>query len=262
MSQQSLIPDREELECLRRQKYGEISGTGWRPRLRHAFGYFTPDEYYEAMVSRLLTPGCAWLDVGGGRDVFPDNRELARELASRARSLVAVDPSETVKENPIAHSCIQARIEDFTSTELFDLATLRMVAEHIDAPDSSIQSLARLIRPGGRVIVYTINQWAPVSLISWLTPFAIHHPIKRIFWQTEEKDTFPVAYKMNSRRQLNRVFAAHGFLEECFAYLDDCRTLQRFRLTNTLELLGWKALSKFGVRYPENCLLGVYKRVD
>jgi 2-polyprenyl-3-methyl-5-hydroxy-6-metoxy-1,4-benzoquinol methylase len=260
MSAKAVEPSRAELETVFRQKHGDPAKTGWGPRSRFSFGYFTPDEYYEAVVSKLVEPGCSWVDVGGGRDVFPHNHALAAELAARCRRLVAVDPSDTVDENPFAHQRVKAKIEDYTSGEPFDLATLRMVAEHIEAAEPSVASLARLLKPEGRVVVYTINIWSPVSVASWLTPFWIHHPVKRLLWKTEEKDTFPVAYKMNTRRRLRTFFNQAGFREEHFAYLDDCRTFHRFRGLHYLELLLWRLLRSVGAPYPENCLLGVYQR--
>jgi len=65
---------------------------------------------------------------------------------------------------------------------------------------------------------------------------------------------------MNTRRALQRVFRSHGFAESEFAYLDDCRTLAVFRLTLILELSIWRSLHALGITYPENCLLGVYRR--
>ena len=69
------------------------------------------------------------------------------------------------------------------------------------------------------------------------------------------------AYRMNTRPQLRRLFARHGFREAYFAHLPDCRTTFRFRLLHGLELLLWRALDRVGVTYPENCLLGIYERV-
>src|SRR5579871_4074481 len=109
MSRIDLHPSREELETIWRQKYGEYAKAGLGPKRRLAFGYFTPDEYYEAIVSKLVVPGCSWIDIGGGRDVFPDNPELAKQLATKSGSLVAVDPSITVNENTIAHRRVQMK---------------------------------------------------------------------------------------------------------------------------------------------------------
>ncbi len=260
MNENAVKPGRVELEKIFWQKHGHPAKLGWGPRTRFSFGYFTPDEYYEAVVSRLAQPACSWIDVGGGRDVFPDNPALATHLAARCRRLVAVDPSDTVEENPFAHERVKARIEDFTSSEPFDLATLRMVAEHIEIPQECVASLARLVKPNGMVVVCTINKWSPVSLSSYCTPFWLHHPIKHMLWKTEEKDTFPVVYKMNTRRRLRLLFNQAGFQEQHFAYLDDCRTFHRFRMLNYLELSLWRLLRTIGLHYPETCLLGVYQR--
>jgi SAM-dependent methyltransferase len=259
-NENSIRPTREDLERVFRQKHGDPATTGWGPRTRQQFGYFTPDDYYDAVVAKLVGKRSAWLDVGGGRDVFPDNRPLARELADRCRLLVAVDPSDTVEENPFAHERVRRKIEDFESSVPFDLATLRMVAEHIEDPEASVAALARLVKPNGCVVVYTINQWSPVSAVAWLTPFRLHHPVKSLLWKTEEKDTFPVAYKMNTRNRLRQHFRRFGFRERLFAYLDDCRTFHRFRALHFLELSVWRLLQAGGVCYPENCLLGVYQK--
>jgi 2-polyprenyl-3-methyl-5-hydroxy-6-metoxy-1,4-benzoquinol methylase len=262
MNENAVKPSRAELETVFRQKHGDPTKTGWGPRTRFSFSYFTPDEYYEAVVSKLVASGCSWVDVGGGRDVFPDNPALATELAARYRRLAAVDPSDTVEENQFAHQRVRARIEDFTSSEPFDLATLRMVAEHIDVPEQSVASLARLVKPKGMVVVYTVNKWSLISLASWLTPFRLHHAVKHLLWKTEEKDTFPVVYKMNTRRRLQVLFHQAGFREQHFAYLDDCRTFHRFRVLNYLEMSLWRVLQTVGCHYPETCLLGVYQRQD
>ena len=255
-------PTRKELEEFVHFKHAPLEKGGWAPRLRLRFGYYTPDEVYEAVVCGLVNRNSAWLDVGGGRDLFPSNLRAGRMLSNRCELLVGVDPSDNIQENTFVHRRVQANIEEFRSEVRFDLATLRMVAEHITDPESAVLSLSRLLKPGGKLVIYTVNRWAPITLVSWLVPFRLHHGIKKLIWDTEEKDTFPVAYKMNSRRQLRRLLEKAGFREYSFAYLDDCRTFGKWRLANTLELCFWKALHAFGLHYPETCLLGIYERVQ
>lgn len=250
-----------DLEAVFRMKYGDPETTGWRPRLSYRRGYFTPDDYYETLVAKLVREGQAWLDVGGGRDLFPNNRPLARLLSERSGCVVAVDPDDTLDENPYVHQKYKMPIEQFRDARKFRLVTLRMVAEHVSQPERMVETLAQLTATGGRVVVYTINRWSPLSWTSLLIPFRFHHPLKRFFWGTEEKDTFPVVYKMNTRRRLARIFTAAGFQERSFAYLSDCRTLARFRSLFRMELLAWQSFSLLGLVYPENCLLGVYERL-
>ena len=133
-----------------------MTSPGWGPRARLRAGYRTPDEFYETVVADHVQPGSSWLDVGGGRDIFPFNRPLSAELAARAGRLVVVDPDATAHEHRATEKR-QAFIEDFTDPIGFDLVTLRMVAEHITNPERAVGSLARLTRPGGVVVVYTVN---------------------------------------------------------------------------------------------------------
>lgn len=243
-----------------RAKYGTPPNCGPKPQRRLDFGYFSPDDYYEATVEKLVTSGCNWLDVGSGRDVFPMNPELARKLADRAGCLVGVDPSPNIHENPFVHERFQGMIEQYQADRSFDLITLRMVAEHISNPVVAVAKMAELLKPGGTLVVYTINLWTPIALAAWLIPFQLHHPIKKLFWFTQKQDTFPVSYRMNTRSSLSRIMTKEGLKEDAFLYLDDCRTLFRFEKLHYAELRLWKIFRALGVTYPENCLLGIYRK--
>jgi SAM-dependent methyltransferase len=258
----AILPTAAELEELFLQKYGRAETTGWGPRLRHGFGYYLPSDIYEAVMQKLVVDGCRWLDVGGGHQLFPGNRELARVLSERCATVVGVDPSDNILKNTFVRESSQCRIEDYHSELPFDLASLRMVAEHIEDPSGAVQSIHRLLRPGGLVVVLTVNEWAPVAIATRLTPFRLHHPVKEILWGGDKEDTFPVQYKMNRRRSLSGSFRQHGFRELCFAYVDDCSIFGRFRVLNCLELQVRRVFRAVAGWYPENCLLGVYQRVD
>jgi SAM-dependent methyltransferase len=241
-------------------KYRGGGALGPGPARRLRFDYFSPDEHYEALVRRLVQPATRWLDVGCGRDIFPSNRPLARELSQRCSLLVGVDPDATIHENEFVHRKFQGMVADLPRDLRFDLVTLRMVAEHVADPHDLLRSLAGIVVPGGKVLIYTVNRWSPVSLITNLVPFRLHNPVKRVLWNTEAKDTFPTEFKMNTRRELTRLFASHDFDESAFWHLDDCRALSGFSALETMELTARTLIHRVGLRYPENCLLGVYER--
>jgi len=250
----------DDLMKIFRAKYGEPENCGWSPRLRFRFHYFNPDDIYEAVLSEFVTEATTWLDVGCGRDIFPSNFQTAKVLASRCLLLVGLDPSDNIFGNPLLHERVKGLIDDFHTDRQFDLITLRMVAEHITDPERAVAALTRLVRLGGCVVVYTVFKWSPVTLVSAASPLGLHQAVKRAIWGTEEKDTFPTTYRMNTRSALARLFGSAGFTEESFQYLDDCRTFSKWKWLNTLELLTWKALRWVGLHYPEVCLLGVYRK--
>lgn len=254
-----LMPSLSACEQLFHQKYGPVETLGWSPlrRLRH--GYYSPADVYEALVSKLVKRGCNWIDVGGGHDIFPENPSLAYDLVARAALVVAVDPSDNVQNNPFVHVRVQSTLEECALPQRFDLATLRMVAEHVERPHAFVAKLAALLEPAGLVVVLTVNRWSPASVASRLIPFQLHHPVKSLLWGGNEEDTFPVHYRMNTRGALRRLFEVHNYKERAFCFLDDLSIFGNFRLLNSCEFAAWSACRAFGVSYPENCLLGVYE---
>jgi SAM-dependent methyltransferase len=241
-------------------KYGAPATRGWSPRLRDQFGYSSPDDWYEAMLFHLIDSTTEWLDVGCGRNIFPSNPAAAAHLARRCARLVGIDPSDNVRDNELVHEWAQCLLQDYETDLPFDLVTMRMVAEHIEEPATAMAALRRLVRPGGRVVIYTVAKFSPASLVSAVTPMPVHHVAKRLLWGGEERDTFPVAYRMNTRKALRRQFEAAGFGEEAFSYLDDCRSFAQWKALAVVELAMWRGLRSVGLRYPESCLLGIYRR--
>jgi 2-polyprenyl-3-methyl-5-hydroxy-6-metoxy-1,4-benzoquinol methylase len=241
-------------------KYGPITTAGPNVRRWHRLGYFTPDEYYESLVAKIVDHETSWLDVGCGRSVFPNNAALARKLAMRCRLLVGIDPDASIHSNTIVHRKVQTTIEEFEPGEPFDLVTLRMVAEHIPRPELLLDALVRLTHAKSIVVLITPNRFSPLSLAATLVPHRWHHALKKVAWQTRREDTFPVAYRLNSRKQLRRWFQAAGFKEVLYRNPADCSATWRFPRLHCLELALWKCFSRLGLIYPENCILAAFER--
>jgi SAM-dependent methyltransferase len=250
-----------ELAAVFDSKYYRFGELGWGPRRRRASGYFTPDDYYEALVNRLVTPGCRWADVGCGRDVFPGNPDLAGQLSRRCGHLLGIDPDPNLESNPFVHERFKGLVDEYRGEGGFDLVTLRMVAEHIVSPDAALASIAAMLKSGGRMVIYTPGKWSPASILAATLPFALHHPIKRIFWDGEERDTFPTAYKLNTRRDLERHGRSSGLVLEAYQHLDDCRITGAYRLLNEVELALQRCTRRLGLVYPEYCLLAQFRKI-
>ncbi|MGQ0652118.1 MAG: class I SAM-dependent methyltransferase [Betaproteobacteria bacterium] len=254
------LPSAEELRRIYDIKYCRKGEPGWSPRLRLRFRYFTPDDHYEAVVAASVKEGCTWADVGCGRDIFPHNPDLAVQLAKRCSFVLGIDPDRNILDNPFLTESFMGMVEDYPGGRQFDLVTLRMVAEHIQDPEKSVSRIARLVRPGGRLVIYTPYEWAVMSVCAAISPFALHHPIKRLLWGGEKRDTFPTAYKLNTRKTLAHYCGRNDLKEVLFAHLDDCRTFGRFYPLAYGELVLQRALSALGIRYPESCILAVYEK--
>lgn len=253
------LPGEDELARGFKAKYYRAGTPGWSPLLRESYGYFTPDDYYETLVSQLVPPGSTWADIGCGRDIFPQNPVLAEQIAARCSFVYGIDPDDNVRENKMVHAYFQGLVEDCDTTHQFDVVTLRMVAEHIVNPGPAMASVKKLLRPGGVAVIYTPHKWAPMSIVATVVPFRLHNTMKRWIWDSEARDTFPTAYKLNTREDLRRHTGGAGLQEVLYAELDDCRTLAGFRWLNSMELKLQRALRRRSIHYPERCILGVYR---
>lgn len=242
-----------------RYTYGKIP-QGWGPRFRQEFDYFTPEDYYQASIVSIIKKDDKWLDIGSGRDIFPSNKRLAKILTSRVKETVGVDPSTNVLDNDLLDRAYLGFTDKVEEENYYSLITLRMVAEHVADPDELVRQIERVSASDAHVIVYTIYKWSPVSIITKLTPFWAHHAPKRFFWGTEERDTFPVEYKMNTKTELQNVFIKRNFVNVDFMYLDDCRTLAKYKLGLRTELFIRKILNLFKLHYPEVCILSIYRK--
>jgi SAM-dependent methyltransferase len=255
-----IMPGSQELDAYVCQKYGEPGKMDISPRTRYQAGYVSADDCYETLVSTLVTQSTRWLDVGCGRDLFPSNHAGATVLADRARCLVGVDPDDNVHENELLTVSFQGGIEDYETSDRFDLLTMRMVAEHVVDAERCADKLSELTAPGGLVVIYTPWRWAPLSLIAAVVPYSWHNRLKRLIWDSEEQDTFPTAYRMNTRSDLSTLFESRGFREVLFARIDDCSVLTRFPRLNALEIGVRNVCQRASIVYPEYCLLAAYRR--
>ena len=222
--------------AIMRDKIGNLSQAGWAPKQRLRFGHLTPADWYEALLDAIVTSETVWLDVGCGRDLSPGNEVTARRLADRCRKLVGIDPSDNIDDNLFVHERLKIPIEAHPPGPKYNLITLRMVAEHVESPVDVAKKLSSLLLPGGRIVVYTVGRYSPSVIVAASTPLWMHHAVKRVLWRTEERDTFPTVYRMNTRSALRRLFCDEGLSEEMFAYLGDCRATARFKLLQYFEL--------------------------
>ena len=247
-------PDRAKL-------YPENRPLGWRAQKKVDAQYLSPEEWYQSIVESLVDVNTAWIDIGGGQFLFPDNHTLAAQLAQRCKLLVGVDPSDNIQHNALVHERAQVMLEDFETHANFDLATLRMVAEHVEHPDQFVSKLATILLPGGHVVLVTPFKWSIASILAALIPAGLHGKFVRfLFPSREDKHIFPTFYKLNTRSDLKRSFEGLGFEELTFLRIPDCSLLQRFRIGTRVELLLFRICRALRIAYPETNIVAVFRK--
>lgn len=202
---------------------------------RHFPSHEHPYRIYEARIDELVVPDSTVLDIGCGR-----RAPTLRRLLGRGARLIGVDVVEA--EAPPAgielyrdDLCHMRAIGDCT----VDLVICRSVMEHVRDAEGAFAEVARVLRPDGRFLFLTANLFDYAALIAAVVPNRLHPWIVRVTEGRKEVDTFPTAYRCNTRRRIGRLAAAHGFVIERFEYLGQYPSYLQFN-----RLLFW-----LGVRY-------------
>lgn len=116
-----------------------------RPRLERILSF----------CSRYGTPRGDLLDVGGGAGVFA--AEAARSGQFQGVSVVEPDPSPAALCRAKGLAVYEDFVENLTAEAVADVATSFESIEHVFSPRDYLRSIARLLRPGGLLVLTTPN---------------------------------------------------------------------------------------------------------
>jgi SAM-dependent methyltransferase len=93
---------------------------------------------------------------------------------------------------------------------VFDIAISSHVAEHLVQPEAVFGELARVLKPGGRLLILTPNRWHYVTISSALLPHRFHLSFNRSRG-VNAHDIFPTVYRANTAARLRGLYAGAGF---------------------------------------------------
>ncbi len=173
-----------------------------------------PYRIFEQRIGSLLTPQTVLLDAGCGRTA-----PVLRKFLGRAGRLIGIEMVEFTDVPPgiETHNADLSRIP--LADASVDLVMSRSVFEHLTDPEAVYREFHRILRPGGAVVFLTANMWDYGTLIARLIPNRFHAAIVRRVEGRAEEDTFPIAYRTNTRAAVDRLASTAGFQVESFEYL-------------------------------------------
>jgi len=176
---------------------------------------------YARLISAVLTPQTRWLDAGGGHQIFEvATPEMELEMVRRVKLAVSCDRVvDAIAKHRSIRLGVGATLDDlpFRSQSL-DLITLNNVAEHLERPREVLAEFARVLAPGGRLIIHTPNVASYAVRFAEagrrILPKRFVMKLIRYMDFREEEDVFPTFYRANTCPELEAAASQAGLLSE------------------------------------------------
>ena len=163
---------------------------------------------FSDVIHAYVRRGDVMLDAGcGSGRVF--QYHFGEE--QRPARIVGVDVTGEPRGNANIDAAARADLASLPfRAATFDIAISSHVAEHLTQPEGVFAELARVVKPGGRLLILTPNRWHYVTVSSALLPHRFHVAFNR--WRgVDAHDIFPTVYRANTARRLRALYEGAGF---------------------------------------------------
>ena len=220
------------------------------------------------MLPKLVPDGASWLDAGCGHQVFKLNsmREEAEIVARTGRAIGCDRSWEAVRAHRSlrAGACADLDRLPFASGA-FHVVSLNYVAEHLEHPETAFKEIARVLRPGGVLVVVTPNALGYFARLTRAGRRILPESFVRRFILLREfrsaEDIFPTFYRANTRDDLLQHMASAELAEEEFRMLRDPAIFNFIAPLAALELMLVRLLAWAGLKnLAGGTIIGVYRR--
>lgn len=171
------------------------------------------------LKQKIVRPGAenrVLLEIGCGRDA-----ELLRQLAPSFTHAIGIDLENSAQPRAdSSYQLIRANAHQIPlASDSIDVVLCVDVVEHLVDPATYFVECGRVLKPGGHLIISTVNQYFPPVVLGRMLPFRARQLLNLLVSGTEEQDTFPAYYRANTQRILKRLAADAALVPVSMQYV-------------------------------------------
>ncbi|RPJ59475.1 MAG: class I SAM-dependent methyltransferase [Dehalococcoidia bacterium] len=190
---------------------------------RHFYtDYPSPFERFNEEATKLVSPNSIVLHAGCGADDSIGFR-------TKAKTTIGIDLDDWILHNSDIDLGLMGNINRLPLVnECVDVVVARWVLEHLRYPRFFIQETARILRPGGYLLIITPNQWHYAGFLTRFTPHSLQKWFVKHLLGGNPDEVFPTFYKANTARRLKSLANETGLVTECVFLHESAPTLLGF----------------------------------
>lgn len=162
--------------------------------------------YYEKL--RPLVPGKVWLDLGCGHQVFTDwMTKEQQEVTSAAKTVYGIDLDWAgLRGHPRISNKVFGDLASLPfASDSMDLVTANMVIEHLATPETVLNEIRRVLKPGGILLFHTPNKSGWTTRVGGSMPESLKKPLIWFFERRGAEDVFPTYHRLNSETDIRKL---------------------------------------------------------
>ena len=200
---------------------------------------------YEKILEVNSNKAYVWLDLGCGHNLLQSWRfEEEKKLIKKTSLIIGIDYDflSLVKHKSIINR-VRGDISELPFQDnLFDLVTSNMVFEHLKNPEKQLKEIARILKPGGKLIFHTPNNFGYTTIMARVIPERIKAKIIYILQGRKEEDVFPAFYRINTSKNIKTFAKLAGLKVKSIKMICSAAQFVIFPLIVSVELIYIKLL--------------------